>query len=381
MTCHKMLDISMSRVKYNFYEKVKTLALNSDGIIFGGFVRDKIISEHYESKYFNSVSKDVRDNAFWSESVSPETVHRTLVAEDIDIAFPSMDYADRFINRLASMVKLLVHSKYDLDIVENIKFGKYSALGALESVRTVTYTFLMGYIPFVFQGYNISLSVDVVVPNSRFLLPPFRNLDFLCNAFILTKSGICLSKHTGTHIDSLSEIERSLVSAEIMRDIIRFKTDFVLGTRLCETGTFSLNKYAFKRINKLLSKTPVWCVQNLPFSMEIVKCVDVVTNSCANSCANSCSTQQGECCICMSEFMDGESKVSFYNNKGGIFIPSSTMHKQCLFNYIYAQIQDFESTFDGLDVKFEFKCPFRNGIDFIKCAHKVKDKINEIINI
>jgi hypothetical protein len=91
-----------------------------------------------------------------------------------------------------------------------------------------------------------------------------------------------------------------------MEDMVQFKTEFTLCSRfLGESGSFRLNKYAFKRIEKMLNKRFKWNIENLPFVVSKMQADD----------------KQTECCICYSHFkknrdtkMKGKFKVQFYIN-------------------------------------------------------------------
>jgi hypothetical protein len=228
--------------------------------------------------------------------------------------------------------------------------------GRFLDVKKVTLTINVGRIPKLFHGFDVIINIDVVTPQCRTILkPPFRNVDFLCNSFIRTDLGIILSPHTGTYLDNLSYVDRSIESAKIVQDMVNFKTYFCTFEkyRSSEPGTYKLNKHAFKRIHKLLRKEPFqWTICNLPFDIRTPIPEEL----------------SEDCCICTSQFTTRDCVIVASTEKDGKKIKCSCTHKQCFMDYMIHQNQDAES--DGMhdNDEFAFKCPMRAIIDFTKCS-------------
>jgi hypothetical protein len=363
-----MVEVLPERVKRTIYNNLKRIAFQHDGIIFGGMVRDEIISEHYKAKYYANLQGRFDGKKFWNPSHNPQTSARTLNAEDMDISFTRSEDADNFIDAAISMIKEDIGcSDADYTLEELLHQNTQYSAFILKSVRRLTFDVYLGKIPFYFSGYKITISIDIVMPEDSKLLPPFKSLDMLCNAFIMTKHGKMLSNHTGTHLDRLSDMQKMKASASIMHDIVNFTTDFTLGTKLrSDVGSFKYNKYAFKRIDKMLSKSPAWTIRDLPF--DITKVVQ--------------EDKQHECCICSNHFLKNSRKITFHIHKQDEktqetkIIPSSILHEGCLVKYIEHQISDHElhHPFEEHD-EFAFKCPFRNPIDFLSSTRLIREKI------
>lgn len=361
----RRIEIIPQKVKRTIFKQLKQIAFKHDGIIFGGMVRDEIISTHYEKIFYKNLEERYNWRKYWDESFHPESAARTIVPEDMDVSFPSQMQADNFINEVIQTMQQSAGENIAYNVEEKIAESPYGGIGLLRSVRNITFTLYLGSIPFVFRGYELQISIDVVLPRASSIQPPFKNLDMLCNSFIMSKQGIVLSNATGLCLDSLTAVERAKVSSKIMEDMVQFKTEFTLCSRfLGESGSFRLNKYAFKRIEKMLEKRFKWNIENLPFVVSKMQADD----------------KQTECCICYSHFKKNrDTKISFFLEKDEKKIQGAILHQHCLFEYIHRQIEDSERTIVDENDDFKFKCPFRNPFDFIKCSRTITDKINSMI--
>jgi hypothetical protein len=77
------INFTPKRIKYILFNIIKKKVFDNNGIIFGGFVRDMIISDHYKSIYNSRNDYDI--HKFWNKLYQPETAARALVAQDMDI--------------------------------------------------------------------------------------------------------------------------------------------------------------------------------------------------------------------------------------------------------------------------------------------------------
>lgn len=367
----KKIEIIPERMKRIIYDMLKLYAFKHNGIIFGGMVRDEIISDYYKKEYYKNLSDDekVDIKKFWNPAYRPETASRTLNPEDMDISFSNETDSINFLGAVLTKMKNEMGSCMKYTIQELVQSDTQYCMLPLKSVIKVSFDIKLGYIPFIFEGHKIEIGIDIVLPRNKNMLPPFKTLDMLCNSFIMTKHGKMISPHTGTYLDKLSDFERMKASSKIMEDMIHFETNFCLGSGLdnFSTGSFRYNKYAYKRINKLLSKRPNWNIKDLPFEISSIKKGD----------------QKHECCICYTRINRFARKITFYNKKVDDVtgkeknICSSILHEKCLMNYIEHQIQDYECGSSD-DNEFVFKCPFRNPINFLQTSKIVKSKIEEI---
>lgn len=357
-TCLK-IEVIPERVRRTIFNKIKRIAFKHNGIIFGGYVRDAIISEYY-SKLYNRASGSIKQ--YWDTTFDPDSKARTLNADDMDICFHSDEDSHAFIDNVIDSFSLATNNNYDFKQEELLNTNVYnSGMNTLKSVKRLSFDIKLGRIPFVFSGYDLAISIDVVIPFNTSLLPPFNNLDFLCNAFIMTKHGTCLSTCTGTNMDHLSDVARSKVNAKIMQDVVEFKTDFCMGQKAFnyKSGTLQYNKYIIKRIDKMLAKQPVWHINNLPFSMH--------TES-----IHGTEGTNDTCCICLSNVKHtGDIMICTYMQE----IQSSISHYKCLTNWFKAQIEAGEEKLTNEE--FTLTCPYRNPINFVEAGKASKHIILE----
>jgi len=337
----------VTKIQKYGYKKIQEIALKYNGVIYGGFVRDKIISDYYTKIYLEKAKVNLNtneyDNLYWDIENDPETFNRILVPNDIDICFYSHSDIERFImdlNTINDFDKILIYDMSDV--------ATYSS-PIIEKVQRIHVYMKIGKIPFISSGKLISLKIDVVIPvkNNTFQ-PPFRNLDMLCNGFILTNNGISLSNNTGTSIDSYNYFDKTMISAQIIKDMVEFKTF------LCFSPIYyqNINIVAAKRIQKMDKKH--WSFLNMPFVSKIFDNTDEPT----------------DCCICREFFKDGDKTANTTSkNKNNEDINSAKMHYTCCMKYIYHQRNmNLDIQPDNL---FTFLCPMRNVIDFGCCIHNI----------
>ena len=357
------VEINCEHIKNYAFCKIETKAFNYDGVLFGGAVRDRMISEHY-AKQFRTHAKSnrdlMRDNNFWDASIHPESAARTLVPDDMDIYFSCKHDSELFIESMHHMceeenVHIMIESSKDEISNHPEKYGK------MLEVQKITITLVAGRIPFVFRGHDINIQIDVVTPKYPIMLqPPFNNLDFLCNGFLNTKHGIVYSSNTGTYIDRLTEFEKTAEVLKIQQDMIQFKTNFCRFEKIQQRdiSTSHKNKYAFKRINKLLKKERFpWTICNLPF--ELSKATHEHLDK--------------ECYICGSQFTEQDILAIVSTTKETTEIPCSTTHKHCLMKYLEYQYEEELTQPICYSAKFVYKCPMRTAIDFTQCACEYKN--------
>ena len=343
LTHPPLAEDMLAHIKYIGYNKILENVYKHSGIVFGGFVRDKFISEHFAHLY-NCKNKEECldceqdkiytncrncDAKFWDKNHKPETNQRLLLSDDMDICFYNEYEADSFLNSLRNVKEF--DKIFDDDMTAN---SKYYFKG-VKKIRHVSICITVGNIPFISNGTNIILYADIVIPRDNKLEPPFNRLDMLDNVFIMNKDIIRISNNTGTFIDKQGLYKRQVISDKIIQDMQQFKT------QLC----FGSNFKAATRLQNMLSKKLNWKFTNLPFKYE--KYVD--------------NNEKEECSICRDEF-DTNSYVTYtVFVKSDSEIKSPKMHCKCLLKYL-----EYQET-NTNNKSFVFRCPVRNYIDFTKC--------------
>lgn len=341
------------RVQTQAYEMMQDLAFQHSGTIFGGYVRDHIISEHYTCEFAQKHGASRDHSRFWDHKFCPETKHRLLLPSDMDVTFKTMRDADNFIDAIRQ-----TREYRHVNIVDVTPGGYYCAV--VQSMRRVVITIIIGEVPFLSSGTLVSVKADVIVPKQNILLqPPFNNLDMLCNGFIMTKDGTSFSQNTGTVMDNYPLLRKTQVTLGIIKDMIEFKT-YLCFTRNTSRRRMLFNIIAFKRIEKMLAKKQcTWTFLNMPFIVDTYKKSD--------------STQDTEpCCICYSELEDADN-VAFTTSKknDGTEVMSSKMHYTCWMKNLHHQCR--RGSYQWENGRAVFRCPFRNIIDFEQCQHDINN--------
>jgi len=373
MSSFVKVEFNPDHIKNMLYSRVVSKVFNYDGVIFGGYVRDKIIANHYRCEYNKTHSNRWESKKFWNKQYHPETVGRMLIPNDLDICVSDNISAKSLIDD----IKVMIFEDFDRGNVEisscytTQSDNKYFRL-AVSSVTKVSFAIAIGKIPYISQGNIINVSFDIVVRHNNRIQPPFGNLDLLCNMFILTKSGITISGNTGTKIDSMSIIDKKKVELRVMTDMVVYKTEFCLNVKKFDTVS-NYNYAVCDRLEKMSLKSPSWTVGNMPINME-------------SSLVKSCDTNKDMCCICMSGFKKANGTIS-------VPIPCSTktniinggkIHNACFFKYMKNQLAEeiINNRFNpdnNLD-NFLFKCPMRNQFSFTEYGDKINCVIKSYID-
>jgi len=385
------------RIKYILYEKIKTKVFDNNGIIFGGFVRDMIISDHYKLLYNNRTPHTQHTShnihQFWNRFYQTETAARVMVAKDMDICMYREEDVNAFIVALGELFNEEVGfgnvSSSDFTTINNNE-NRYSAV-AMKMHKKLIYKVIVGRIPYVHSGIVLSFEFDIVVPVSKNIQPPFYNADMLSNVFILNKQGVMMSKHTGTIIDLMSVLNRQKMSMKIMSDVVEFKTQFCMRIRSdasdasdigdisddFECGNFEYNIKVYERIHKMLFREFHWNITNLPFLLENYKAIKI--KNIVETAADGTSTEKPPtfvketCCICIGCINSNEKVVRISTNAKNVY---TTLHAYCIFKYFHTQLDTAKKEFLGNFEQFEFRCPMRSVVNFKKCY----DNIDKIIN-
>lgn len=360
------ISYNVNNIKSNITHAVKNIIFKWQGIIFGGFVRDSIIAEHYGQLFFE---KHNYSKHYWNEQFDPATAARTLIPNDIDVCL----YNEHNVNKMMEDITALFIREFGNT---NVKFTKRLLSrntsdfksyidNPIGNLYTYIYTIVVGEIPYVSLGTPFNYSFDIITTPKKHLKPPFNRLDFLCNCFIMTNHGeIMMSNCTGTEIDKLKLVEKKEIESKILKDMINFKTHYCMKfTTISYNNLYASvksNALACNRIEKMCNKKYPWTIQNMPILIEQPK-----------KLASTCRI----CCICQDTIKNKQRYVAMPaldSNKKEIQGPP--MHIDCFFKYMNSQIQDKKMDCENNlyninsgdyedNCKIFLRCPMRNEID------------------
>jgi hypothetical protein len=366
------INFTPDRIKYLMFEEIKKTVFNHNGLIFGGFVRDMIISDHYKEIYNGANKYNI--HKFWNKCYQPETAARTIVANDMDICMYKEEDVEEFIDTLRDTFNNRIgYANLSSSVLTVTSENSYFKI-PITLHKKINYTITVGKIPFVHSGVEISFNFDIIVPRSTKLMPPFNRIDMLCNVFVLNKQGIVMSSNTGTIIDQMTILNRQKMSLRIMEDIVEFKTQFCLtnyrDNHTC--GSFSYNSKVCARLNKMLFRTFKWDITNIPFVLAEHKTNDAAGAAPAPAvCDNS-----DKCCICLTNYRNNDRVFKVFINKStDTEKVCSIAHDKCMFKYFDTQIENAKNDkIEGGD-DFKFRCPMRNVMNFKEYAENIDDII------
>lgn len=222
--------------------KFATCMIEEKCTIFGGFVRDMLISEvNFSSEEYTG-----------DFSVYPN---------DIDMV---VDGATPFSFKSGKLEQLCQKAGFECTLLEIVE----SERGSYETMTYEVKPFhsdLLGL-------KDCSFKVDLVksVPH---LSPPFNKLDMLCNGFIWDLSGVRFSKNCGLKMDSESDISRKMKEAQTLGSMLNRETEMVVPNILqvnyepMSPEMITLRKSLIRRICKMWKKR--WNITNLKHLRQI----------------------------------------------------------------------------------------------------------------
>lgn len=339
------INIIYGKEKRALVNRIKRIGLEKNGIIFGGLVRDEIIATHYRDEFIN---KKLNFARYWDKDYNPETNGRLIIPNDIDIYFKNNSNIDEFLETIKSYIKLF-NGKIIIQEINSSNLKSFSYNLNISLNHTKVYIEIRLGKTITFAGIRLSLEIDIIsnVNQATFIEPPFYNLDFLSNVFIMEKNnGIIntrISNCTGTILDNMNFFKKSLNSSKILDDIIHFRTQFVRNINHILDSEF-INCY---RIIKMIDREYFWNITNVPFSPITIEDDD-----------------DNRCCICLEKYDKNLPLISINTNPK----TKNIIHRCCFVSYLKAEQKKKYRNENHL---IEIRCPFRNPFNFKDCFKKV----------
>ena len=161
----------MTIVSYTDIEKV---VYDFDGIIYGGYIRDTMISKYYSDLFY---AYGYKDKDFHNIKIAKSSSKRILQPKDMDIFFKSKKISANFIEELSTFGD--IQKKINNDFTYT---GIYSLIEHKQIILILE------------NGKELMFDVSYPYENTenecKDIEPPFNNLDMLCNGFIMDINGI-----------------------------------------------------------------------------------------------------------------------------------------------------------------------------------------------
>jgi hypothetical protein len=179
----------MERIEYKLKKQVANIVTGSDGVIFGGYVRD-MIRHDYMCERFYAAHKD--GDGFSDPCIEPDTADRLLIPADIDCHFGSMEGYKGFVANLRQAnfhVRIKMNrSMYtpDDDDATHIKLSvsvpsvKSALLHSMPASVARDIVIRMN----LSSEILVKVEIDVIIHPTK--SPPFSGLDFYCNGLVMS---------------------------------------------------------------------------------------------------------------------------------------------------------------------------------------------------
>lgn len=269
------------------YSQIKKIALENNGIIFGCYIINNIISEYYKKEYF----KNNNIKNYWDDEYDKKTILRLSLSENISIYFNNDNNIYLFISILQKYFDIKI--KYKNIKLHNLNYYYKKIYLKLNYGKTLSFDgFYLKIRILVYSYYN---NKNVIK-----LEPPFNNTGLLHYIFIQDKNSIRISNNTGTNLDLLSISEKINIE-NIFKDLIINNETYITKTDIYNsnieiTENIINNLYKYDYIN--------WNIKNC--DIKTIK-YDIENN-------------QESCCICLLSFSKN-TKIILHDNKA--------FHKDC----------------------------------------------------
>jgi hypothetical protein len=242
------ISVDLNKAKYMLMMKIADAVIQHGGMIYGGFVRDKVIHDYYASIFFDS-----HNNYKYSDPTNDsDSKLRLLIPNDIDMFLKGDIFAvERFFDNLQTSgfsCSQIVKDESDYRKVANINHLRTNVF--------FTHYDIMGM-------KKISIRLDMMYGNVSNAEPPFGITDMRCNQLILDINGVRLSNHLERNYEKPTiEIimKNKRLEADIINNMLELKTDacFITDDGLIETN---VKKLRLKRIMAMQERG--WTIENI----------------------------------------------------------------------------------------------------------------------
>lgn len=205
----RKLTVNLNRVTYLVTRKLAETLVDLGAIIFGGYIRDKIIHDHYCNLFIDRNNGHGYLN-YDETNVDVKTLPRLLVADDIDLFIRGdKDDVDVLYNKLRDL---------DYDVISQEVNPIYGFHDDEISHQKVVVKSSKG-------SSHVTIKLDVLYGKTP-LDPPFGVCDFTCNSLVFDKYGIRLSRNSDifTEVCPFVRKERELATIQAMKE---FKTELL----------------------------------------------------------------------------------------------------------------------------------------------------------
>lgn len=287
---------------------IAEFALSAGAIIYGGYVRDKIIMEFNKHNYFkNDIPREELLDKYWEPEFNLDTRSRLILPKDIDICFKNTHNLKKFLHHLKQ--------KFDIITIYNEGFENDIKYTKIRAFYDINKSFI--------DDDTVSLTFEIDVKISLKLEPPFNNLDFITNSIVIDNSmdNLRISKNCGIPMLDIENHFKYIVLSKIINMIHCKKSIIVKKVR------------SIKEAKRILIK-----------SVEMFSDNWTISNF---ECFSECNNLENNCTIC------------FENKPDLVVLNSSNIHYNCLIKYI----KNTNNSINKDDSNYVFNGPYREKFE------------------
>lgn len=250
-----MFKEDIQKAEWKIKQAIASIILNVGGVIFGGFVRDTLLHDHFAKKYYDLMKEDygtdIQHACYTDETVHSDTYDRCIIPKDIDCYLENAEMlarlelalsahrfsfrrifvrqnASEYIKRLDVPDNSLIHIRYVVCCIDYA--ARYALKSAILSALPMEFRTLCNehIHQCLTQIQDTSrklhqVTIDALIKKNPDLSlePPFGNIDFECNALLLNKDGIRLSKQLKIDTGVVKATAEAFKLVEIIQDITK----------------------------------------------------------------------------------------------------------------------------------------------------------------
>ena len=326
--------VNINKATYKLMHEIADFFIKEGGIVFGGFVRDSIIHEHYAKKFYGKICEitekqtdekkdgNVSDIKLEYSNIcyDEETKLRLLIPKDIDVFF-TFDESDveLFFKKMNKRFKFTFiddpyikrEGKHDYFELEN---GLVHKKLLINDLRT-SYLF----------GFSVKVKVDFLYSTQHNIKPPFRKCDLSCNSLLLTKYGVLLSDQANDMYFNGEIIDLKKEEIRIIENILLMKTEVTNGFKKEDQMENKQKQLRKKKIIRFLNmKKRGWDIEQMRF-ISFVKDTKEFADS---------TTLEGLCVVCQDSMVTSNTTELIRLNCCNTY-----MHTLCLIKYLRKELE------------------------------------------
>lgn len=225
-----------NKVRYVFLKDVANTIFKNDGMIFGGYVRDMIIHDHFAAKYYAKMGEEDPDNMYSLSKYNdtdllPEYKERLKIPNDIDAFMTTQT--------MKNIVRMLTQSKKYIVVTNDVELSPYfiKAPTGLKHkiiiVKLLHNSLYKNYIPS--SLHNMHVKIDALhmdhIPID--IEPPF-SIDYECNALIMeSEEFFRMSKLCCKERGLIGPYEHNSKLQDIIKDILERRAVPIRASDVC----------------------------------------------------------------------------------------------------------------------------------------------------